>query len=124
MSAGDLDLEHYRSLLEQRRAGLVAAVEGLNHEVSLVDEAGGIVSTRLDDHPADAATDTFARELDEGLEDDAVRLLADVDAALARIEAGTYGLCRVCGREIGEERLEAVPTAILCIEDKRRDERT
>ncbi len=50
-------------------------------------------------------------------------MLVEVDAALARLEAGTYGLCRACGREIGTERLEAVPYATLCIDDKRLEER-
>ena len=48
--------------------------------------------------------------------------LADIDAALARIEAGIYGGCAECGREIEEERLRAVPTTELCAECARRME--
>ena len=119
-----LDLERFRALLEERRAELADAVAGLNHDVPLADEAGGFVSASADDHHlADTATDTYARELDEGLTEDAERVLVEVEAALARLEAGTYGLCRVCGREIGTKRLEAVPYATLCIDDKRLDER-
>ncbi len=124
MHVTSLDLERFRSLLEERRAELADAIAGLNHDGPLTDEAGGFVSARADDHHlADTATDTYARELDEGLAEDVERLLAQVDAALARLEAGTYGLCRVCGREIGAERLEAVPYATLCIDDKRLEER-
>jgi DnaK suppressor protein len=42
--------------------------------------------------------------------------------ALARIADGTYGTCAVCGAEIPEERLDAVPYATLCIEDRRKQE--
>ena len=63
------------------------------------------------------------RELDGGLEENAVHLLSEIDAALGRIEDGTYGVCTVCGGPIGEERLEAVPYATLCIDDKRKLER-
>ena len=52
------------------------------------------------------------------------RELPSAQSALGRIEDGTYGLCTVCGRPIGEERLEAVPYATLCIDDKRALERT
>ncbi len=117
------DVEHFRRLLEERRAELAEAIAGLNHDGLLADEAGGSVSTRADDHLADTATDTYARELDEGLSEDAERVLVEIDAALARIDAGTFGRCRVCGREIGDERLEAVPYATLCIDDKRLEER-
>jgi DnaK suppressor protein len=50
-------------------------------------------------------------------------VLAEIDAALRRIDDGTFGACAVCGAPIGEERLEAVPYARLCIEDKRALER-
>ena len=119
-----LDLEHFRALLEERRAELGEAIAGLNHNGPLTDEAGGFVSASADDHHlADTATDTYARELDEGLAGDAERLLGEIEAALARLETGTFGLCRVCGREIGAERLEAVPYTTLCIDDKRLEER-
>ena len=49
------------------------------------------------------------RELDEGLEENADHLIDEVEAALGRIEDGTYGTCAVCGKPIAEERLEAVP---------------
>jgi len=48
---------------------------------------------------------------------------ATIDEALARIADGTYGICATCGREIGEERLEALPWATLCIDDARKQAR-
>jgi RNA polymerase-binding transcription factor DksA len=50
-------------------------------------------------------------------------VLEEIDLALDRIEEGTYGTCAVCGREIPEERLAAVPYATLCIDDRRKQER-
>ena len=46
--------------------------------------------------------------------------MADVERALAKVEDGTYGTCDVCGRPIGEGRLEALPWATLCVEDSAR----
>ena len=50
-------------------------------------------------------------------------MLAEIDRALERIEDGTYGTCTRCGKPIEPDRLEVIPYATLCIEDKRRDER-
>ena len=83
---------------------------------------GEINSAAGDQHIADHATDLVDRELDQSLEDNAENVIAEIDEALWRIEAGTYGTCAVCGAVIPEERLEAVPYAILCLDDKRRQE--
>jgi DnaK suppressor protein len=117
-----LDLDHFRRELESERGRLRAALEAVNHEGSLSEESGDL-STGPGDHLADNATETFMRELDEGLEDNAEHLVVEVEAALRRIEDGTYGTCVVCGKPIGAERLEAVPYATLCIDDRRKQER-
>jgi len=116
-----VDLDRFRQELEGERDRLRAALESVNHTESLTEESGDLTSGP-GDHLADAATDTYMRELDEGLEDNAARLLAEVEAALGRIADGSYGTCAVCGREIDAERLEAVPYATLCIDDKRAQE--
>jgi RNA polymerase-binding protein DksA len=77
----------------------------------------------LDSHPADSATETLDREIEMTLEDNAGHLLASIDAALVRIDQGTYGQCENCGSGISAERLEALPYATKCIECKRREER-
>jgi DnaK suppressor protein len=46
--------------------------------------------------------------------------LRDVERALAKMEAGTYGTCESCGKPIGLERLDALPWAVLCIECKQK----
>lgn len=74
------------------------------------------------DHMADQGSATFSRELDMTLEERARESLAQIDRALARIEAGTFGVCVRCGTPITRERLEAMPEAELCIACKEREE--
>jgi DnaK suppressor protein len=117
-----VDLDRFRQELEHERDRLVSARARVNHTESLTDESGDL-ATGPGDHLADNATDTYLRELDEGLEENADHLLDEIEQALGRIADGTYGTCVACGRQIDEERLEAVPWATLCIDDKRAQER-
>lgn len=123
MSAVDTD--RFRTMLQEERMRVVAAIEHLHYENpgSLEDETGELVSGSADNHMGDIATATFDRELDYTLEDNAEAVLAAIDRALRRIDEGTYHTCRICGREIGEERLEARPWTDLCIDDARALER-
>ena len=70
--------------------------------------------------------DRASRETDISLElrsrDRESKLVRKIDEALERIDTGEYGYCEVCGVEIGVERLEARPTAELCIDCKTLDE--
>jgi len=116
-----LDLDHFRTELENELERLRAARKGVIHETSVTEETGDL-STGAGEL-ADTATETYMRELDEGLEENADHLIEEVEAALERIENGTYGTCVVCGKPIAKERLEAVPWATLCIDDKRAQER-
>jgi DnaK suppressor protein len=65
---------------------------------------------------AAAASQVFAQQRDLALRDRAAQQLALVDEALARLDAGTYGICIRCGRPIAPERLAALPWAAHCIE--------
>ncbi len=65
---------------------------------------------------AAAATQVFEQQRDLALRDRAQQQLALVEAALGRLEAGTFGRCLRCGKEIAPERLEALPWAEHCIE--------
>jgi RNA polymerase-binding protein DksA len=118
-----IDTDEFRTLLTDRRERTVRAIEHLHeqHPGALYEESGELVTT--DNHLADLASATFDRELDLGLEEDAEELLAAIDGALRRLDAGTYGICERCGAEIGVERLRAMPYATLCIDCKRREER-
>ncbi len=116
-----IDTDHFREELEQARERLQKTIE--HHDIgnaSLTEETGELLSGSNDNHLADTATETYERELDEGLEEDAREQLRQVESALARIESGAYGTCEVCGKQIPVERLEAMPSATLCIDDARR----
>ncbi len=68
---------------------------------------------------AAAATHVFEQQRDLALRDHNRAHLADVNGALARLDAGTYGCCTACGKEVAAERLEALPWAALCIDCQR-----
>ncbi len=112
----------FRKLLESERARLAKAVEFLHeeHSGSLEDELGEIGSGGVDNHPGDTAGAAYDRELDIGLEEGAQQTIEEIDAALQRIDDGSYGVCEACGKPIGDDRLRAIPWTRLCIDDQRR----
>ena len=108
-----------------RRAELLGLRDRMLHAATdLVadDDGGDSNSPAGDQHRADHATDLVDRELDQSLGENADNVVAEIDVAIARIDEGTYGTCARCGAVIPEERLDAVPYAILCLDDKRLQE--
>ena len=118
-----LDTNQFRERLVEERRRVVDAIDNIHTENpgSLGDETDE--TTYQDNHLGDIATATFDREMASSLEENSVHVLAEIDAALARIDEGTYGICVRCGKPIGQERLDALPWATLCIDDKRKQER-
>jgi RNA polymerase-binding protein DksA len=110
-----IDTTRFRDALEAERARVLAAIENLRNENpgAVEDETG---DETQDQHLGDAATAMHDRELDYTLADNEQQLLSEIDAALQRIEDGTYGICTNRGERISEERLEALPWARLCID--------
>lgn len=119
-----VETDRFRELLVAERARIEHARQQIkaDHPGSLTDETGDLVSGSWDEHLADSATETHDREVDYGLEENADQVLGEIDAALKRLDDGTYGTCEVCGNPITPERLEARPWATLCIDDQRRRE--
>ncbi len=68
-----------------------------------------------DEHDPEGSTIAFERSQVDALIHRARTQLDEVDAAVERVDAGRYGTCEDCGRPVGEERLEAMPLARLCI---------
>jgi len=118
-----IDTAHFRSALLEERARVEHSLASLRngHPGSLDDEVDETSGTP-DNDLAETATATLGREIDYTLGENSEAVLAEIDAALQRIEDGTYGICTNCGREISVERLEAYPWASLCIDCKRRSE--
>lgn len=79
----------------------------------VIDSASS--TTGDDEHDPEGATIGFERAQAQALLDAAETQLAGVSAALDRVDNGTYGVCVVCGRPIGDERLDARPATDRCI---------
>ena len=107
-------LEHFRQIMNDIKAGLGKDIDRTVH--TMQDEATVFAD------PNDRAT----QESDMGLElrnrDRERKLIKKINEMLAKIDAGEYGYCDNCGIEIGLDRLEARPTATLCIDCKTLDE--
>jgi DnaK suppressor protein len=114
----DDQLRAIREELLSERADLVEQVQDLDAEADVNNwREGG-----FDDDPADAGSASFERETAQSLSNHARNLLTQIDDALRRMDAGTYGRCERCGEAIESARLEALPYARLCLDCKRRDE--
>jgi len=116
----DAELKQVRAELEAESVGLRADIAKADSDIAerltdSVRDAG--------DDPADAGSKAFERDLELALTQNARHLLEQGGRALARIDAGTYGVCESCGRAIGKARLLAFPRATLCVECKQREER-
>jgi len=83
-------------------------------EVKALQEQSG--AEHQDEQIGGGASFTLDREIDRALDDNAEHILQSIDAALKRIDAGTYGICANCGKPISEGRLQARPYAALCID--------
>jgi len=104
MSSAD-ELREIRRQLRERRDELQARVERIHAHAR----------DPLDADSEEQAAQIGNVEVVSALEDGAVEELAAIDAALERIESGTYGTCTVCGEPVGEARLEARPDADRCV---------
>ncbi|HZB35275.1 MAG TPA: hypothetical protein VE440_04300 [Gaiellaceae bacterium] len=106
-----MDADRARELLLGERRRIERAISRLGHQ----DD-----SEPADEHdPANRAADLYQDALDESLAEDLREQLAAVERAERRLAAGTYGLSTESGRPISDERLEAVPTAELTVEEER-----
>lgn len=112
-----------RRLLTEERTRL----EDLRNRIDGTGEEGQEDSlselSTVDQHPADVGSETFERTKDLSVQEDVDGRLADIERALGKLDAGTYGTCEECGRAIPDERLEAVPAARFCIEHQSAQER-
>ena len=112
-----MSLEHFKRRLLQKERELLADIERLQAE------AREPLENEVQDE-VDEATSSEARSAAFQKSSLEFSTLQQVRDALQRIEDGTYGTCVVCGRPIDDERLQAVPYATLCIDDKRAQERS
>lgn len=103
-----------RGLLLADRERTAELVSSLTASIASMVEATQL-SASDDEHDPEGSTIAFERSQASALLATATEHLDDVDAALARLDAGTYGRCERCGQSVARERLLARPTARTCI---------
>jgi DnaK suppressor protein len=108
-------LAHFRKILEALKSELAGDIERTVH--TMQDEATVFAD------PNDRASQESDIALELRNRDRERKLIKKIDESLQRIESGEYGYCEGCGVEIGLKRLEARPTATLCIDCKEIEER-
>ena len=111
------DLKHFRELLVERRARILQSVNALEEEALRAGDQDFSV-----DHMADHGSDNFEQDLSLSLVESERKELEDIESALERIDAGTYGVCMGTGEQIPRARLEAIPYTRYSIEYQRRIE--
>lgn len=113
--------EKYRKMLMEKKARITGDVEQLEKQSLLNsqrDASGDLSDYSL--HMADAGSDAAERETMLGLASAQQKMIDKIERALERIEQGTYGMCELCGGEISEDRLNALPEANTCIKCMRK----
>ncbi len=111
------ELAAFKNVLLQKRREIllnVHEIEGETLRKSRLDASGDLSSMPI--HMADLGTDNFQQEFSLGLMDSERRLIVEIDDALHRIDAGTYGICEGTGKPISKARLEAQPWARYSVE--------
>src|SRR5690242_12110376 len=103
-----------RQALAADRADTLDRLAGLERELDGIVESARAANTD-DEHDPEGATLAFEREHATALASQARQHLSDIDAALARLDDGSYGRCARCGGPIAPARLAARPTAATCI---------
>jgi len=116
------DRGYYRRKLEDLKRELEEQMSTIIRRSSEpLKESVGELSA-YDNHTSDLAAETFEREKDLGLRDNAKRMLAKVERALGKMEDGSYGICEKCGKPIEKERLDLIPYTALCARCSKEEE--
>lgn len=112
----ELDLEALRVDLQRRRRAILETARRTDAELD------GLRSAERDPEFEEGAQSEHEQYTLARLTDGQRREIGQIDAAIARVEAGEYGVCRDCEQEIDPRRLAAVPSALLCTECAQRRE--
>lgn len=113
-----MDTQAVRERLETERRRLVGILESQPGPEEDVRAPGDVA-----DQAADAASHIFDREVKQSVAERAEADIAEIDAALRRLDEGTYGFCQVGGERIPDARLEALPATRYCVEHREQVER-
>jgi RNA polymerase-binding protein DksA len=117
-------LKQIKATLETERADLEHRMQEIEEATFVATQSELTGEVGLDEDFADAGTATFDRERDLSIRNNIQDLIEQITRALRRIDDGTYGTCERCGQPIDAARVKALPHASLCLDCKRREERT
>ena len=117
---GKKELEHFRTMLVRKRAELVGDVSTMETQ-ALRSQSGSL--SNMPSHLAEQGSEAYDQSLSLDLAAADRKLIREIDDALKRIAAGTYGICELTGKPIKLERLEELPWARYSIEAARELER-
>ena len=111
-----MDIAHFREKLEAEKQKLEAALSSVAEKTGTPgDWSAKTDGSPEEPDPVDAADKQEGYEADAAVTDDLELRYAEIIAALARVENGSYGKCEISGEEIEEARLEANPAARTCL---------
>ena len=120
-----MDYTKHRQALIDLRWQYVGLLDGtIDRNRAETQSADSAVDSDIPTHEADAASVMFDRERDSAFVDDYKGMIEQIDRALAKMADGSYGRCERCGRIISKDRLDAMPMALLCLEDEEGQEAT
>jgi DnaK suppressor protein len=114
-SSADKFLAEQRAELVTERANYVEAAESLRQEAEMLAEDMEPGDIQFDEESGEGDTLNVERERDLALSAQARAAVDEIDRALAKMDAGTYGVCERCGQPIPKARLKALPYAALCV---------
>ena len=113
-----------KEFVEQMKESLMDMKREIIDSLAAASEEFKAIAGVLDPKDSiDMASDDIDRKMLESLGAKDLKRMRLIDSALARIEAGKYGVCLKCGKKIPKERLEAIPYALMCVECQSADER-
>jgi len=112
------ELKHFREIILEKRKETIEELDALKE--SMMDVTTGEYISESSNYSLhmEQGTDAMEREKTFLFASRSSKFVVQLDDALGRIDAGTYGACKVCGLLVPKERLEAVPTATTCAEYK------
>ncbi|MFM9108666.1 MAG: TraR/DksA family transcriptional regulator [Chloroflexota bacterium] len=109
-------LAKLRKSLEDRRAEIEQDVSFMAREIKSIGEEQGDENGGLGNHIAEDGSSMTEAERLTIITDDMQAMVRQINAALERMDEGTYGTCERCGQQIREERLEAFPYVMFCLD--------
>ena len=115
------DLEYFKKLIIKKREEILQQLGNIKESSSNSDKDTSGTDSTYSIHMADHGTDEEQREKKYYHASRENRYLLHLEEALDRIEDGSYGICKDCGKDIPKERLEAVPNTRLCVPCKLKE---